>query len=315
MSTQTNQLIEGLNEIPDHWLIIPTKMKMALGIGWHKNPYSPTILREKLARNAKLSVLTKHGLQNITPTGFALKCGANSKEFLLAVDCDGIEAYRHTIAINDDIPIYELSKLDDTKIIKLAEKHLPPTVSFSSGRTHRRQYLYKADLSVQSNLRSRIIDVGNGNHLELRGTNLNSILPPSQHPMGRQYKWVTGSPSAIAVAPAPQWVIKQMTRIPPIPRIPRSHLQSDNPTQASDAEIEIAKNILEAIHPKYADDYHSWIRTGMALKSVSTNLLDNWDKWSQMSEKYVPGICNYKWSTFNNLRCSIRSLYYLAEHS
>jgi hypothetical protein len=314
MSTQTNQLIEGLSEIPDHWLIIPTKMKMALGIGWHKNPYSSTILKEKLIRSAKLSILTKHGLQDIAPTGFALKCGANSKEFLLAIDCDGIEAYRHTIAINESIPIHELSKLDDTKIIDLAEQHLPPTVSFSSGREHRRQYLYKADLSIQSTLRSRIINVGNGNHLELRGTNLNSILPPSQHPMDRQYRWVTGSPSTMPIAPAPPWVIKQMTR-PCTSRVPTSHSQFSSTTQASDAEIEIAKNILEAIHPKYADDYHSWIRTGMALKSVSGNLLDNWDKWSQMSDKYTPGICTYKWSTFNNLRCSIRSLYYLAEHS
>lgn len=289
-------------------------MKMALGIGWHKNPYSPSILQEKLIRSAKLSILTKHGLQDIAPTGFALKCGANSKEFLLAIDCDGIEAYRHTIAINESIPIHELSKLDDTKIIDLAEQHLPPTVSFSSGREHRRQYLYKADLSIQSTLRSRIINVGNGNHLELRGTNLNSILPPSQHPMDRQYRWVTGSPSTMPIAPAPPWVIKQMTR-PRTSRVPTSHSQFSSTTQASDAEIEIAKNILEAIHPKYADDYHSWIRTGMALKSVSGNLLDNWDKWSQMSDKYTPGICTYKWSTFNNLRCSIRSLYYLAEHS
>lgn len=316
MSAQVKKLIEGLSEIPNHWLIIPTKMKMALGIGWNNHPYSAATLQEKLTHNTKLSVLTRYGWQNIAPTGFALKCGANSKEFLLAIDCDGVEAYRHIITINENTPIRELRKINDAEICLLTEKYLPPTVSFSSGRKHRRQYLYKTDLSMQAILKSRIINVGNGNHLELRGTNLNSILPPSQHPTGKQYKWGTGSPTTIPVAIAPDWVIKQMARrIPKSPlHIPKSQIECTTHEETIQ-EIEVAKNILEAIHPKYANDYHTWIRTGMALKSVSSSLLTHWDKWSRTSDKYLPGICAYKWSTFNNLRCTIRSLYYLAENS
>lgn len=314
MSSQVKSLIEGLSEIPDHWLIIPTKMKMALGIGWSSNPYSAAKLREKLARTGELSILTRYGYQNITPTGFALKCGANTKEFMLAIDCDGIEAYRHIIKINEDHQYLE--KIDDNETCLLAEKYLPTTVSFSSGRKHRRQYLYKTDLSMQATLKSRIIDVGNGNHLELRGTNLNSILPPSLHPKGKRYKWVTGSPSTTNVEIAPQWVIKQMTRRTTRKNIPSLPVKNSTQThEGTEEEIRIASILLDVIHPKYADDYHTWIRTGMALKSVSDTLLDKWDKWSQMSDKYIPGMCTYKWSTFNNLRCTIRSLYYLAENS
>lgn len=315
MSAQIKKLIEGLSEIPNYWLIVPTKMKMALGIGWKDNPYSANRLQEKLARNPKLTVLTKYGIRDIIPTGFALKCGANTKEFLLAIDCDGIEAYRHIIAINKGISTKAIKTIDNAKAFVIAEKYLPPTVSFTSGRKHRRQYLYKADLSMRLTLKSRIIDVGNGNHLELRGTNLNSILPPSLHPMGKHYKWLAGSPSITAVAPAPHWVLKLMAqKRTSKPRIPNTQTYTLN-KEESPAEIEAAKNILEAIHPKYADDYHTWIRTGMALKSISNSLLPDWDKWSQMSHKYESGICAYKWSTFKNLRCSIRSLYYLANNS
>ncbi|NJN07525.1 MAG: hypothetical protein HC815_05860 [Richelia sp. RM1_1_1] len=314
MSAQIKSLIDGLNEIPNHWLIVPTKMKMPLGIGWNKNPYSANTLQESLAYNAKLKVLTKYGWQYIVPTGFALKCGANNKEFLLAIDCDGIEAYRQILAIEKGVSIDKIQGIQNAKaLIELAEKFLPPTVSFSSGRTHRKQYLYKADLSMQYSLKSCKIHIKDDNYLEFRGTNLNSILPPSQHPTGKKYKWVTGSPSVVDVAPAPDWVIEQMVQTKKPTNIPKTQLCT--PQEESSGEIETALNLLEAIHPKYTDDYHNWIRTGMALKSISNSLLPNWDRWSQMSAKYQKGMCTYKWSTFKNLRCGIRSLYYLAANS
>lgn len=309
-------LIEGLNEIPSHWLIVPTKMKMPLGMNWHKNPYSAKQLQKNLAVNPQLKVLTKYGWQHITPTGFAVKCGVNSKEFLLAIDCDGIEAYRKILALNKGVSIDKLRNIkNDNTLVASAEKYLPPTVSFSSGRKHRKQYLYKADLSMQDILKSRKIHIKGDDYLEFRGNNLSSILPPSQHPTGKNYRWMTGSPNSIDVADAPDWVIEQMrlVKAKKTAKIPKTQIYTPQPE--SNAQIEAAKNLLEAIHPKYADDYHSWIRTGMALKSVSDRLLPNWDKWSQMSSKYQNGMCAYKWSTFNNLRCTIRSLYYLAENS
>lgn len=315
MSAQVKALIEGLSEIPPHWLIVPTRMKMALGKGWQGLPYSANQLGETLIRqNGILRIETKKGWQDAVPTGFALKCGANSKEFLLAIDCDGIEAYRKVIEINEGKQKI-LTKVNDLEIKQLAERYLPPTVSFSSGRKNRQQYIYKADLSMYPYLKSRVIDAGNGSHLELRGTNLNSILPPSLHPRGKQYRWVAGSPKIIPVEEAPRWVIAQMTRHKQKRyKIPSTRFECVT-HEGTPEEIKIASILLDVIHPKYADDYNTWIRTGMALKSVSTSLLPQWEEWSQMSHKYTPGLCAYKWSTFNNLRCTIRSLYYLANNS
>ncbi|BDA76055.1 hypothetical protein CAL7716_102210 (plasmid) [Calothrix sp. PCC 7716] len=318
MSIQLKNLIEGLSEIPPHWLIVPARMKMALGKSWQSQPYLANQLQELLIRqNGILRIETKHGLRDAVPTGFGLKCGANNKEFLLAIDCDGIEAYRRVIEINEGKQKI-LTKVDDLEVKQLAERYLPPTVSFTSGRKNRRQYIYKTDLSMQHQLKSRVIDAGNGSHLELRGTNLNSILPPSLHPRGKQYKWVLGSPRIIPVEEAPQWVINLMNYKP------RKHTKSqstyqysqiDDTHEGTPEEIKIASTLLDVIHPRYADDYIPWIKIGMALKSVSDKLLPDWEEWSQLSDKYEFGLCPYKWSTFKNLRCSIRSLYYFANNS
>lgn len=333
-----NHLIEGLNYIPKHWLIVPTKMKKPLGLNWNKNPYLPNELQKNLANNSKLKVLTKYGWQNIEPTGFGLKCGANSKEFLIAIDCDGIEAYRQILAIKKGVSIDKFQSIKDAnRLVKMAEMYLPITVSFSSGRMYRKQYLYKAELSLKHLLKSRKIHIKDDDYLEFRGNNLASILPPSQHPSGKKYKWITGNPSIVRVAQAPDWVIKQMklpnrnnptktsdsAKLNPVPKwaieqlkhLPDSTSKNYILQQDLNADIETARNLLEVIHPKYADNYHDWIRTGMALKSISDSLLPEWDKWSQISSKYEYGMCSYKWTTFKNLRCGIRSLYYLAENS
>ena len=49
----------------------------------------------------------------------------------------------------------------------------------------------------------------------------------------------------------------------------------------------------------------------MALKSVSEELLLEWDRWSQQSTKYKPGECEYKWDTFRG-GVTIGTLYYFA---
>lgn len=326
-------LIDELNNIPDHWLLVPTKMKMPLGLSWHNNPYLPNQLQEILAKSSKIKILTKYGWQYIEPTGFGLKCGVNSKEFLIAIDCDGIEAYRQILAIKKGVSIEKFQSIKNAnQLIRMAEMYLPNTVSFSSGRMHRKQYLYKAELSLKHELKSRKIHIKNDDYLEFRGNNLASILPPSQHPTGKRYRWAKGNPSIVNVAQAPDWVIEQMKfpnqktpmKIAPVPKWAIEQFKNlpDKKTapnyisqQESSTEIEAARNLLEAIHPKYADNYHDWIRIGMALKSISDSLLPEWDRWSQISTKYQYGMCSYKWNTFKNLRCGIRSLYYLAENS
>ena len=61
---------------------------------------------------------------------------------------------------------------------------------------------------------------------------------------------------------------------------------------------EAALAALQKVAGRRADDRDDWLKVGMALHSASPDLLDNWDKWSQQSEKYQPGKCAEKWPTF-----------------
>ena len=49
-----------------------------------------------------------------------------------------------------------------------------------------------------------------------------------------------------------------------------------------------------------ADDREQWLRVGMALHSVSPDLLDTWDGWSKQSEKYKPSECQRQWRSFKS---------------
>jgi hypothetical protein len=65
----------------------------------------------------------------------------------------------------------------------------------------------------------------------------------------------------------------------------------------SDRELALAA--LAGIHKQRATTYGDWIGVGMALHSVSDDLLDDWDKWSQSCpDKYEPGACAEKWASF-----------------
>ncbi|MHC5770982.1 MAG: PriCT-2 domain-containing protein [Nostoc sp.] len=69
------------------------------------------------------------------------------------------------------------------------------------------------------------------------------------------------------------------------------------------------------MHPRFADDYHSWIQVGMALHSVSPILFKAWDTWSQLSPKYKSGECAYKWSLLTRQVLRSRTLFRLANLS
>jgi len=79
--------------------------------------------------------------------------------------------------------------------------------------------------------------------------------------------------------------------------------------------VEQAKLLLEIIHPRYADDYESWIFIGMSLKYISDSLLPDWEEWSQLSYKYQPEECKYKWESFRGVGITERTLHYYAKYS
>jgi hypothetical protein len=74
-----------------------------------------------------------------------------------------------------------------------------------------------------------------------------------------------------------------------------------NSNRGTKVTIAEAKQLLSVIQPRFADDYYYWIMTGLCLKTISEQLLPEWDTWSQLSPKYKPGECAYKWAGFKGL--------------
>ena len=128
--------------------------------------------------------------------------------------------------------------------------------------------------------------------------------------MGLRYCWVRdGSPAECAIAPAPNWLIELMHKRLISDRMPKIHDRKERSHHLTSDRI---AGKLAQIAPWRADDYHEWIRVGMALYSFSPALLWLWDEWSRQSPKYQPGVCSSKWATFAPNRISLGSIYYLA---
>jgi len=278
-----------LSSFPSYWLIVPTIGKQPLGFEWQKHPFTPKTLASELESFGLIKVKNKkQEIYSAVPTGIGLICGQNEQEYLVAIDCDGA-------SVQHKIP------------------SLPQTIAFTSGLPGRAQYLFKITGNCD-HLKSRKITFAPGEQLEIRGTGHASVLPPSVHPITKKYYWLPGcSPQEIEVAIAPDWIIEKMT--PPQPPSPKVKSNLFYYSNNSEGDEKRALNLLQKISAPYADDFHSWIKVGMALKSVSPNLLPAWDRWSQQSPKYKLGECNYYWESFKGQGLTIRTLYYLAHNS
>ncbi|MCH2231940.1 MAG: bifunctional DNA primase/polymerase [Crocinitomicaceae bacterium] len=286
--------LSSLKILPPHWpLTLVNGNKQPWGKKWQRNPYT---LSEAIAvfKQGYVRLGGEKGSYQVKPLGIGILCGHNSKEFLFAIDCDGISAHRY---------LQQLGQL-------------PPTVSFTSGRQGRCQYLYK--LPSDKQIKSCKVTTAPGEVLEIRGSHHQSVLPPSPHPITGQYRWVN-SPADFEVAIAPQWLFDWITEQTYKPSKPKNNRKPfhqnvsklDTPSTTEEAAVAL----LDLIPSYYADDYDSWIKVGMALKSISPALLDAWDRWSRQSEKWKPGECAYKWGTFHGVGISERTLYWLAQNS
>jgi Primase C terminal 2 (PriCT-2)/Bifunctional DNA primase/polymerase, N-terminal len=271
------RLIQGLLRIPSHWKLIPCINKIPLGKKWQQNYYSPQFLLRSLLREGKVWVSGKKGLYQAVPNGYSLLCGYQKSDrdrFLVAIDCDSGQALSQFQGMN-----------------------FPTTVSYSSGRPGRAQFLYYVDRPIKS------FKLGNG--LEVRGENLLSTLPPSVHPITGEYHWL--------VAP-------DKMKIPTVSSIWVEYLRPKLKVQLQERKrqsnkLKTVEELVYAINPLYADIYDDWIRVGMALKDWNEGLLGVWDEWSRNSSKYKPGECAYRWSSFNGTGVTFRTIYYYAKIS
>ena len=269
------RLIQSLLRIPNHWKLIPCINKIPLGKKWQQNYYSPQFLFRSLLREGKVWVSGKKGLYQAVPNGYSLLCGyQRCDRFLVSIDCDSSQALSQFQGMN-----------------------FPTTVSYSSGRPGRSQFLYYVDRPVKS------FKLGNG--LEVRGENLPSTLPPSVHPITGEYHWLV-APDKVKIPTVSSLWIEYLR--------PKLKIQPQEPKIQSNKHKTV-EELVCAINPLYADIYDDWIRIGMALKDWNEGLLGVWDEWSRNSSKYKSGECAYRWSSFNGTGVTFRTIYYYAKIS
>lgn len=275
VSTLEQQLIDGLQQLPQSWALTP--------IDAHKAPHRAGWQTESALSHTELTREIQAGAK-----GYGLRTGLVSGG-IMAIDLDGPSAHAKMLELSGG-------------------QELSQTVAFTSGRTGRSQHLFQVPKELWSVMRSRKFatgikgEDGKEEHVELRWQGLQSVLPPSTHPLTGQYQWIR-APHETEIALVPQWIVERMlvemkTRSV---EYTKPNLQSvQHQDQWTDRDW--ALSYLAALHPWRADDRDTWLKVGMALHSVSSDFLSEWERWSAQSEKYKPAECEYIWQRFQENR-------------
>lgn len=58
----------------------------------------------------------------------------------------------------------------------------------------------------------------------------------------------------------------------------------------------LAKELVECLNPKRAENYEEWIKLGWTLRNIDHRLLDAWIEFSRVSSKYIEGECQKLWN-------------------
>lgn len=89
---------------------------------------------------------------------------------------------------------------------------------------------------------------------------------------------------------------------------------SKKPSFTPEDDIAAAELALSYVHSY--DDYHEWVKIGMALKDkFGQSGFALWDRWSAQSAKYEPDVMQDKWDTFNGSGVSFGTVIHQARQA
>jgi hypothetical protein len=169
---------QSIAHTPSNWALVPVKGKAPYTDRWESKTFS----RKAIAADLR------HG----KATGFGLKTGPVSGG-IIAIDCDGEWGHQ--------------------RLEEVLRGEIPKTVSFTSGKPGRAQYLFSVAehhwdslKTTKENAPKEIPLDGDGKRqgLEFRWAGAQSVLPPSIHPdTGKPYQWLE-SPDQCPIAPIPE---------------------------------------------------------------------------------------------------------------
>ncbi|WP_013334662.1 DUF3987 domain-containing protein [Gloeothece verrucosa] len=243
-----NRLIAGLQQIIASGIDLPLvpigTHKQPLGDNWQNRPYKAAQLIEAL-QNGGVEVPIKGEIKKLQLGGFGVITG-------LPVTVEGISYYLMALDQDGESAIAIIDQLGNGKGV-------PPTVAFTSGRPGRCQYLFLVPSFYKDLIRTKKLktaqtgDDDKPEQLEFRFANMQSVLPPSIHPVTGVYHWIEGAAlGEVPIAIAPPWVISQML-------INMSRLEGqilpllhkyDIPLKVDSTGTKIDGSIIERLHKK-----------------------------------------------------------------
>lgn len=148
--------------------------------------------------------------------------------------------------------------------------------------------------------------------IELLSDGRQTVLPPSLHPTGINYKWLTEETLlTIDKEKLPFLSREIISKIEKFFSKPESKTIISTPMASGD-DVDRIKKALSYIP---ANEYDLWVRIGMSLKAHCGDIgFYIWDQWSATSEKYKPQEMQKKWNSFNGRQAiNIGTLFYEAE--
>lgn len=177
--------------------------------------------------------------------------------------------------------------------IRTAYGELPETATQRTGNGW--HYLFEVDPNILTGIKGKL---GEGVDIKANGY---IVAEPSIHHSGRQYQWEQGLSLLLGFSPAraPQW-LEQLMCDPPKSGdspIPQSVGEVAAPKPVTMAQLAEAKDALKYLN---ADDYHTWVRHGMALHATGLGepAFQVWCEWSQLSAKFDFQVQVDRWRSF-----------------
>ena len=256
--------LQQLDDIPCDWAMLP--------LDGNKTPVDPSS-GLPMAKWSEKPGYTADEIREAAPKAVGVLLGPVSGG-LLAIDFDGPgseEMFRQ---------LYGRPSTD-----------LPQTISWTSGKTERRQIAFFVDQDWWSEIKGGKSwrDSQGETVLELRWKGQQSAFA-GVHPETSQYYWLEGcSPKDIPTPHvAPDWLLLPL--VGEEEALPLTSIKGEDVARAT--------AMLAMLPPTEFQSYDKWLKVGMALHSVEDGLLHEWVGWSAQMENFDEAECLAKWKSF-----------------
>lgn len=189
--------------------------------------------------------------------------------------------------------------------VEAERKGLPPTLTQHTRKG--RHYIYRLPPGTPT---TRVTQWGDSRALDILASGY-IVAAPSRHASGHTYLRAEAE-----IAEAPAWAVEALHEA--AHRTERMRREAARKVQADiDSgkwpELEEIASALDALDADMP--HHEWLQVGMSLHHATYGSeagVSLWERWSSFGEKFVPGECRRRWSSFTGSGVTKATLFGLA---